>query len=184
MGFLTLFFLVGQHYSEKWGDDRGRGMDERPRIGDVTARLLAALVSDSDGVKKTKRKSDLDKKMKEEAPPVSFNKELAHQIDHSLKDQLVSIQLLGKDGLPPPYGSEDDEICETIRSLQAQLKKQISLNNSIKAELRPLVEKRLQAQAKEEDTRKIKRYDCVSVFILLVNNSTDKSELLPPGLYE
>ena len=121
-------------------------------------------MSDSDGVKKSKRKSEQERRTKDKDVAVAFNKELASQIDHSLRDQLVSIQLLGKDGLPPPDGREDDEICETIRSLQAQLKKQISINNAIKAELRPLVEKRVQIQAKEEDTRRewetvVKRYE-------------------------
>lgn len=55
--------------------------------------------------------------------------------------------------LPPLDGREDDEICETIRSLQSQLKQQIKQNNALKAELRPLVEKRMEMQAKEEEAK-------------------------------
>ncbi len=74
------------------------------------------------------------------------------------------LQPLGQPGLPAAEGREDDEICETIRSLQSQLKQQIKVNNGLKAELRPLVEKRMELQAKEEETKKewavaLARYD-------------------------
>ncbi len=63
-------------------------------------------------------------------------------------------------------GREDDEICETIRSLQAQLKQQIKQNNTLKAELRPLVEKRMEMQAKEAEAKQewnvaLARYDAL-----------------------
>jgi hypothetical protein len=41
-------------------------------------------------------------------------------------------QPLGHAQLPPLDGREDDEICETIRSLQSQLKQQIKINNGLK----------------------------------------------------
>jgi hypothetical protein len=66
-------------------------------------------------------------------------------------------------GMLPPDSREDDEICETIRTYQqcvalmfasvaveshhapffcSQLKEQIKINNALKLELKPLVEKR------------------------------------------
>ena len=162
---------LGQHYSEKWGDEdpATRLGDDRPRIGDVTARLLAALiVSDADAAaaKKPKRRPDpeaLKKAKADEAAAaaagtghVPFSRELQHQIDERLKQVLGSaaLQPLGPAVLPPLDGREDDEICESIRSLQQQLKQQIKANNAMKAELRPLVERRAEMQAKEEETKR------------------------------
>lgn len=53
-----------------------------------------------------------------------------------------------------PLSPSRAQICEMIRSLQSQLKTQMKANNTMKAELRPLVEKRMAVQAKEEEARK------------------------------
>ncbi len=166
---------LGTHYAEKWGEDDGHaraGMEERPRIGEMTARVLAALVvTDVDGAsKKPKRRPDAESMKKARADEagagVPFSKELAASVDDKLRAvlQLPQLQPLGLPGLPAAEGREDDEICETIRSLQSQLKQQIKVNNALKAELRPVVEKRMELQAKEEETKKewavaLARYD-------------------------
>jgi hypothetical protein len=148
-------------------EDEYRQTDDK-RIGDVTARLLAALVSDSEGARKSVKKkqpeSDPKKAKTEETPNVVFSKELSNQVDEKIKQHLVALQLMQSKGLPPPEGREDDEICEAIRVLQAQLTQQIKANNAMKAELRPLVEKRIQLQAREEEEKKewdavLKKYE-------------------------
>lgn len=143
--------------------------DAEPRVGDVTARLLAALVADTDPSKKPKRRPDgeaLRKSRAEEPSTMVFNRELAAQIDDKLLGTLMSNTLMTRPGLPPMEGREDDEICEMIRSLQHQLKNQIKINNAIKSEMRPLVMKRMEIQQKEEQAKKewdqaLRRYEAL-----------------------
>jgi hypothetical protein len=128
----------------------------------MTARVLAALVvADADaGAKKPKRRPDPEAVKKgraeERGGELQFSPELAAAIDDKLRAVLALPQLqpLGQPGLPTPDGREDDEICETIRSLQQQLKQQIKSNNAMKQELRPLVEKRMELQAQEEEAKR------------------------------
>lgn len=172
---------LGQHYLEKWNEadstrsnsnaatvaNNSNNSNNMDRIGDVTARLLAALVSDQD-VKKPKKRDMESKHLKTEdaVAAVAFNKELATQVDDKLRAQLIGMELLPKQGMLPPDAREDDEICAIIRQLQRQLKEQITINNAMKVELRPLVEKRQAAQVKEEEARKewkqvLERYEAL-----------------------
>ena len=157
---------LGQHYAEKWGESSGNSSSnngtspeqELGKVGDVTARLLAALVSDPESnLKKPRRRPDNDalkKSRAEEPATMVFNRELAAQIDDKLRGTLMNIGLVVGSGLPPLDAREDDEICETIRSLQNQLKQQIKINNGMKEHLRPLVEKRLQQQQLEGEAKR------------------------------
>lgn len=100
----------------------------------------------------------------EDIPVVIFNKDLAATVDERLRQNLVSMDLLPKMGMLSAENREDDEICEHIRALQRQLKTQVDANNAMKAELKPIVEKRRAAQqneekAKAEWTTVLKRYE-------------------------
>jgi hypothetical protein len=45
---------LGTHYAEKWGEADNSRLNDRPRVGDVTSRLLAALVTDGNVSKKVR----------------------------------------------------------------------------------------------------------------------------------
>lgn len=107
---------------------------------------------------------DVKRSRAEDVPVVAFNKELAANVDEKLRQNLTAMELLPKSGMLPPDSREDDEICEMIRGLQRQLKDQVTANNAMKAELKPIVEKRRIAQQNEEKAKAewnavLKRYE-------------------------
>ena len=147
------------------GSGSGDSSDEFTSCGDLTERILSALVEEHLIHKSNKQASrgpsfNLNSDLPlNKAPIPHYSQQATLSLEDRIKLELKAIGLLGPSFSQSPTTQdtvrEDDEISSEIRSLQSQLRDQIRINNERKSKLHQLALRVMKCQEQERAFRSL-----------------------------
>lgn len=183
---------LGKHYSESsraneanWSASKGANsaagrasgaLDGDVRCGDVTQRILAALIEEKLIVQPNPPEIHLltTSALPLDSPPTAdYSRAAMLSLDDRIRLELRSVGLLDDEDDDASGNREDDEICAEIRHLQGQLREQIRVNN----ERRRIFLRRAQVKMAEQQNTNARRAENKAIEQLFLKRMKLKAKI-------